>query len=199
MKTSTLTLGAEGKSVNRSRMLGAVAMAASPMLFLSGLLYGFAEIPSNRVTAALGLIFVLGWICSAIGLRLLKATGTGTAAKALFLCQMALLSLAASQQVQDLIFKRPEENGLIYFASDLAWPLSMMLMLVVGIFILKAGVWRGWRRLPALICGLSLPALIIASAAYGNRAAGGFLFGLTTAIGFMLLGQAVRTASAGSD
>lgn len=192
MTTSALTLPAESKSTAHPRTLGTAAMLTSPMLLLSGFLYGFAEIPRNRVTAALGLIFVLGWACSAIGLRLLKVTGTGAASRVLFIVQMTLLLLAASQQVQDLIFERPEANGLVYLAADMAWPLSMLLMLIVGSFIIKAGVWRGWRRAPALICGFSLPLFIIAGAALGSRVAGGLLFGIMTTIGFMLLGYAVH-------
>ncbi|HKS29816.1 MAG TPA: hypothetical protein VJS44_18480 [Pyrinomonadaceae bacterium] len=193
MTASTLTLNIEGKDAAYSRALGTAAIIASPMLLLSGLLYGFAEIPRNRITATLGFLFVLGWAASAIGLRLLKVTGTGVASKALFLVQIVLLLLAASQQVQEFVFEHPEGNGLIYIVADIAWPLSMLLMLIVGIFILKAGVWRGWRRVPALICGLSLPGLIIVGVTSGNRAAGGLLFGVATTVGFMLLGYAVRT------
>jgi hypothetical protein len=162
------------------------------MLFLSGWLYGFGTIASNRVTALLGLIFVLGWICSTLGLRLLRATGQGTGGKVLFLIQLTGLLLAASQQVRELIFTHPEANGWVFFVADMAWPFSMLLMLVVGGFILRARVWRGWRRLPALLCGSALP-VSLATSAIAGREIGGVLFGVTTLIAFMSLGHAVRT------
>jgi hypothetical protein len=103
------------------------------------------------------------------------------------------LLLAASQQVQELIFTHPEANGLVFFVADMAWPFSMLLMLGVGGFILRAGVWRGWRRLTALLCGSALPVSLAVSAVAG-REVGGVLFGVITLIGFMSLGHAVRTS-----
>lgn len=193
MTTDTLISAAKRRSRLSTRFLGTLGMIASPMLFLMGLFYGFGELPSNRVTGLMGLVFVLGWICSAIGIRLTGATGAGAAGKILFCLQFIGLLLAASQQIQDIIFEHPEDNGWIYFIADMAWPLSMLLMLVIGCFILKARVWRGWRRWPALLCGLALPTFIVVSVAY-RRELGGFLFGVITTAGFMMLGSVVHTS-----
>ncbi|MGH7597923.1 MAG: hypothetical protein ACREOI_16360 [bacterium] len=175
MATEVLSLPAEGKSTMSPRRLGTLGMAGSPMLFLSGWLYGFGTMVSNRVTALLGLIFVFGWICSALGIRLLRVTGQGAGGKVLFIIQLTGLLLAASQQVQELIFTHPEANGWVFFVADMAWSLSMLLMLIVGGFILRAGVWRGWRRRPALLCGSALPVSLAVSAITG-RETGDFFF-----------------------
>ena len=85
--------------------------------------------------------------------------------------------------------------GSIFFRiTDVAWPLSHMFMLVVGIFVLKAGVSRGWRKLPPFLCGLALP-VTFAIGAVGGISAGGVLFGVMTAAGFMSMGYAVCTSS----
>lgn len=169
-------------------------MIASPILFLMSLFYGFGEIPSNYVTGIMGLIFLLGWMCSVIGIRLTRATGDTVTGKILFLIQLIGLLLAGTQQVQEIIFERPEANGLVFIIADMAWPLSMLLMLVVGVVILRAGIWRGWRKWSALLCGLALPISIAVSVA-SRREFGGFLFGILTAAGFMMLGNAVRTSA----
>ena len=167
-------------------------MIASPALLLTGIIYGFDEPVSNRVTGLLGLIFVLGWMCSAVGIRLHRATGRGRAARALFILQMIGLLLAASQQVQEMVFEQPEANGLVYTVADMAWPLSMLMMLLVGSFVLKAGVWRGWRRWSVILCGLALPLFLGVGALLGRRLSVIF-FGVLTTLLFMLLGYAVRT------
>jgi hypothetical protein len=62
-------------------------------------------------------------------------------------------------------------------------------MLVVGVLVRKAGVWRGWRLLAPFICGLALPLFILARL-LGLESV--YPFFIMTAVGFTLLGLAVR-------
>jgi len=66
-------------------------------------------------------------------------------------------------------------------------------MLVVGGFVLRAGVWHGWRRVPAFLCALALLAFFIASTV-GVKEVGLVLFAVMTTVGYMSLGYAVRTS-----
>lgn len=168
-------------------------MLGSPML-LGSLLGGTDFASTSRVSALLGLLFLLGWMCSAIGLRLLRATGDSALGKGVFVLQMIGLLLAGSQQVQDLIQLNPNNGSFFYSVSDAAWPLSVLFMLVVGIFTLKTKVWEGWRRFAPLLCGFALPVMLVVSGLAGKQA-GIIAFGIYTMVAWMLLGYAVRTGS----
>jgi hypothetical protein len=150
--------------------------------------------PSPARDNLLGLVYLVGFAASAIGLRRLRATGRGRGAAALFAVQAVGLTLAACQQLQDLTGTRPLGDAF-YGACDVAWPLSHMLMLVVFAAVWRAGVWTGWRRWTPLACGLVLPAMFAAVAVAG-RGAMGFVFPPGTAAAFFALGLAVFTAPA---
>ncbi|MGZ8412059.1 MAG: hypothetical protein ACXW05_04950 [Gemmatirosa sp.] len=173
------------------RVLGVVGLLASPAFFLQWL--ATEGVPKNDTTATLiGLGYLLGFACSAVGLRRLRVTGRGRGAAALFAIQCVGLLLAAGQQVQDLMGTRPLGDAA-YLATDVAWPLSHVFMLVVGVAVLRAGVWRGWRRWTPLACGLVLPLSFLPAAIWGH-AAMGVVFCPGTALAFGALGLAIATA-----
>jgi hypothetical protein len=140
----------------------------------------------------LDLLYLAGFAASAVGLRRLRATGSGRGAAVLFAVQLLGLAMAATQDLQDLAGVRPL-GGAYYMASDVAWPLSHVFMLVVFAAVWRARVWTGWRRWTPLACGLILP-VMTAAAAVGGRAAMGFVFCPGTAAAFLALGLAVYTA-----
>jgi hypothetical protein len=115
-------------------------------------------------------------------------------ATALLIVQMAGLTLAALQQVQDFIYTSATPRTAFYAACDAAWPLSVVFMLVVGAFALAARVLAGWRRWTPLLCGLAVPLLFGVAATVG-REAGILLFGVYTCVSWALLGAAVRSGA----
>jgi hypothetical protein len=74
----------------------------------------------------------------------------------------------------------------------MAYPFSHVLMIIVGIAVWRAGIWRGWRIVPAFLCGLALPLFFAGSALVGRENSGWIFIGGVT-LGFFLLGYAVRT------
>jgi hypothetical protein len=88
---------------------------------------------------------------------------------------------------------REKPDNALYQIANTAWPVSVLLMLVVGGLTAAAGRFTGWRRWAPLLCGLALPFLLIAFAV-GRRQAGMILFGIYTMLTWALLGFAVRTA-----
>ncbi|RPJ58752.1 MAG: hypothetical protein EHM23_16490 [Acidobacteria bacterium] len=98
----------------------------------------------NRLDAILGLVFLLGWACSAVGLRLRRATGDGPVGAWLLAVQAVGLFLAASQQIQGLT-RTPNTGSLLYRAADTVWPSSVLFMLVIGAFTVRARVLVGCR------------------------------------------------------
>jgi hypothetical protein len=178
------------------RLIGTLGMLGSPMLLAEIILFGLlfkTENPNNQIVGLLEIVYLGGWASSAIGLRQLRATGDGRLSKAVFIVQLTGLLLAALFSAQGIINPNPDSNSLLFKIADAAWPLSHLFMLIVGVIVLKAKVWRGWRKVTPILCGLALPAYFAANAAVG-REAGSIIFGVSTTFAFMLLGYAVRTA-----
>jgi hypothetical protein len=188
-----LSVSRQGAFQN-THLLGTLGMIASPMLFMEGMLYafGYGDSPNARFIPLLGIIYLAGWACSLAGMRQLRATGHGTLPRVIFILQLLGLFLAFLFNVQEMTGANPD--SAFFRITDLAWPASHVFMLVVGLLVLKAKVWRGWRSVVPFLCGLALPAFFAASAVVG-RGVAGFLFGILTAAAFMLLGYAVRTSS----
>jgi hypothetical protein len=137
-------------------------------------------------------VYLSGFAASAVALRRPARHGSGRGAAVLFAVQLLGLAMAATQDLQDLAGVKPL-GGAYYAASDAAWPLSHVLMLVVFVAVWRARVWTGWRRWVPLACGLVLPTML-AAAAVGGRSAMGFVFCPGTAASFLALGLAVFTA-----
>lgn len=179
------------------RLLGTLAMIGAPFLCLEFILVGLAldgSQPPNRIVGVLELLYLGGWLASAVGLRQLRATGDSLWGRVIFIIQLAGLMLAALFTIQGIVQTNPDTNSIFFKLTDAAWPLSHLFMLIVGAFVLKAKVWRGWRRVTPILCGLMLPALFAANAVFGSKV-GGFVFGLGTAATFMALGYSVRTST----
>jgi hypothetical protein len=183
------------------RVLGAVALLGSPMMLVQYLwwLAAGAAAPGPRTPIALAgfLLYVTGFAAAALGLRRLRATGRGRGAAVVTALQLGGLALAAGQTLQDIAGVRPFGDAF-YLATDIAWPASHVFMLVVGVAVLRAGVWRGWRRWTPLACGFVIPLMAIATA-IGGRAAMGAAFAPATALAFGALAVALLTAPASHD
>ena len=164
---------AERRATPRHRVLGALGMLGSPFLFLSFAANGFQEGDSNRLGAALGLLFTLGWFSSVLGLWTLRAAGDRLPGKIVLGLELVGVVLASLFQVYE--FVAPGST-------------SMLVLLLVGIAVLRARVLQGWLRFVPILCPLWMP-ITIAASALGERA--GELGSFSTVIGWFLLGYAV--------
>jgi hypothetical protein len=122
-----------------NRLLGLLGIICAPMLllqFLFGTEIGSSNSAhSNRIIALLGVFYIGGWICGAIGIFQNKVYGATKASKIVFIIQMILLALALMFSIQE-IFGVGYENGGIFFAvCDAGYPLSHLFMIIVGIFV----------------------------------------------------------------
>ncbi len=171
------------------RVLGTLGMLGSPFLFLSFAANGFQQGDSNRLGAALGLVFALGWFANVLGLRALGAAGERLPARILLGVELVGVALACLFQVYE--FAAPGSASLLYTVTDIAWPLSMLLLLITGIAVLRARVFEGWLRFTPLGAALWLPLGIAAMGVLGLTA-GQAISGVHTMIGWFLIGYAVR-------
>jgi hypothetical protein len=190
-----LSAGRHDTFINH-RLLGTLGMVGGPMLLAEIILFSLVfktEPPNNQIVGLLEIIYLSGWASSAIGLRQLRAAGDHLISKVVFIIQLTGLLLAAFFSVEGIINPNPDPDSLLFKITDTAWPASHLLMLILGVLVLKAKVWRGWRKMTPILCGLALPAYF-AIRPVVNREVGGIIFGVSTAVAFMLLGYAVRAA-----
>lgn len=179
------------------RLLGALGILGAPAFPLIGALHpgGFQEHDPLAVPAAadnaLMFAYIAGWLCSAVGLRRLRAAGRGRGAAVVTAVQLTALALAATQNLQDLAGRRPL-GGAFYFATDMAWPFSHVFMLVVFAAVWRAGVWTGWRRWTPLLGGLVLPLTFLGGGT--GWFSPNLVFPYGTTLAFAALGLAVATA-----
>lgn len=177
-----------------NRTLGAVGMIFSPMLFFASFFFSpqYDQPNSNPLLAGLGgVLYLLGAMATATAMRNMHVTGSGRGAKVLYVVQMIGLFLAMGFDVLDNAAPQLR-NTTIHLITDLAYPFSHVLMIIVGVAVVRASVWRGWRQIPAFLVGLALPSFIGLSALVG-RENGGFIFPLLVTVGFFLLGLAAAT------
>ena len=130
-----------------------------------------------------------GWICSNVGMQRMRATGTGTWGRTVLLIQLVGLVLAFifdSIEATALL----DENNIVFVVTDLAWPLSMLWMLVVGVTAIRAKRLSGWQRFVPVLCPFWLLIAIVGSIAFGDTAGGLLGFGYAAVL-WILLGYIV--------
>lgn len=183
-----------------NRVLGAIGMILSPMLFLASFFFApqFDQPSPHPFLAGLGgVLYLLGAMASATGMRNFRVTGNGKGANILYFVQMTGLLLAMCFDVLENSAPQLRETT-VFFITDMAYPFSHILMIIIGVAVIRAGVWRGWRRIPAFLVGLALPSFIGLSVVFGRENAS-FIFPLMVTTGFFLLGLAVFTTKANQE
>jgi len=169
-------------------------MLASPMMLVEGVRFGFAQSVMDVWTTVGSLVYVGGWMCSAVGLRLLRATGDGRLARLVFTIQMIGLVMAAFWAGQYL-FGPPDADSRLSHVTDAAWPLSHLFMLVIGALVVTTGRLTEWRRVPPFLSGAALPVFFLLSAVGVRRPVAAASFGVLTTAGFFGLGFVLYTLS----
>jgi hypothetical protein len=163
-------------------------MLGSPFLFISFAAGGFGDGDASKVSAALGLLFAVGWFSIALGLARLGAVGRNKIARGVLISEVFGSALATVFQVYE--FFAPGSDSVLYTITDIAWPLSMVLLLVTGIIMIRARIFEGWLRFTPLIAALWLPLAVVEIVTVGETV-GTAIGGLHTAIGWFLMGYAV--------
>jgi hypothetical protein len=185
-----LTAGLKTGAIN-NRILGLPAIIGAPMLLLQFLL-GTRGINSeggekNALIALLGVLYIGGWMCGAIGMFRLRTYGESRGSKIVFVQQMILLSLALMFSVFETFGATYENGGVLFAVFDAGYPLSHLFMIVVGIFVWRAGVWRGFSKFAPLLVGIALPLTLGLMPLLGEKV-GVVSFGALTATGLGIIG-----------
>jgi hypothetical protein len=170
-----------------NRMLGTIAMVCAPALLVEAILLRGGENPV--ITGVASMVFMAGWICSNTAMRRMRAAGTGKWGRTVLLVQLVGLVLAFAFGFFEATGLLGRES-IIFNVTDMAWPLSMVWMLVVGVTVVVARRLPGWHRFAPLLCGFWLPLGTVGMFAFGDVPPL-FGFGLA-AIFWTSLGYVVR-------
>jgi hypothetical protein len=170
-----------------NRVLGTIAIICAPALLVEAILLQGGE--NALITGIASMVFMAGWICSNTAMRRMRAAGVGKWGRTALLIQLLGLVLAFAFGFFEATGLLSRES-LVFNVTDIAWPLSMLWMLVVGITVVVAKRLSGWHRFVPLLCGLWLPIGMVAMVAFGDDS-GLVGFGLA-AIFWTALGYVVR-------
>lgn len=145
-----------------NQLLGMLALIGSPWLFIGTYLeHRVPHLSDSWFTGVWGLLFISGWICAAIALKRLGATGRSSFGKTILLILLLSLCMANVSNVIQLIVERDKPAYFIFF--DLFWPLSNIIMLIVGVKVLAIKGLPGWKRYIPLATGFWFPLALLSS------------------------------------
>ena len=177
------------------RTLGIITMLGAPAMLINAFRHNFARVLNGQDDVVGNLtyvVFAVGWFCAMLGLRELRATGTGRLGRLIVTLPLVTIALAALQGPLDIL--NVDRDSPLYMVTDLTWPLSMLLTFVVSVAVLIARVLPLPHRLAPLVCGISLPVglayMILARLEDLPQAE----FAWHTAIGWFLLGLSLILA-----
>jgi hypothetical protein len=176
-----------------NKLLGIFGIIGAPTLLFEMLIRAMMSEPEKldeRVAGWLGIFYIGSWIASAVGIQRLKATGDGLAKTIVFTAQIIGLILAFLFSAQEIFGVNYQTGGLFFTVTDIAYPFSHVFMIVVGILVWRAGVWKGLARFAPLLIGISLPLFFPLMSLVGMKLSSIGFTGLNT-IGFVLIAAAV--------
>ncbi len=128
-----------------NQLLGILALIGSPWLFIGTYMeQRMTHLSDSWFTGVWGILFISGWICAVIVLKRLRTTGSSSFGKVILLILLLSLSIANVSNVIQIFVERDKPSYFIFF--DLFWPLSNIIMLIVGITVLTTKGLPGWKR-----------------------------------------------------
>jgi hypothetical protein len=172
------------------RLLGGLCIIGGVAYLINGLRFFLAGVPVQGVLVAiLTCLWALGGISGILGMQAAQVTGTNRVVQLLSYLPAAAFLATLAGTVQSAV------NPLIQFSPLIVFGLLGLVvgMLLVGVFTLRANVWKGWKKvvpfLPAVMpfIGMAIGAAI--------GVVGGVNVSLV-ALSWILLGYCVVTSPA---
>ncbi|RDC66349.1 hypothetical protein [Adhaeribacter pallidiroseus] len=170
-----------------NKTLGTLALIGAPFLFIGMQLEEVykQELAYSWFTGAWELIYITAWLASIVALQRMKAAGTSRFGQGILWVIIGTLLLAEASNIYLLLF--PKERTTLFWILDTFWPISNLIMILVGIAVVRAKVLPGWHRFVPLVVGLWFPVSMLVITLWG-RSQGTFLIGsIYSAIAWSLL------------
>jgi hypothetical protein len=120
-----------------------------------------------------------------------KATGKTKFGKAILWIVLNTLLLANLSNLYQIV--SPGSRSGLFLILDFFWPVSNLLMLVIGITVVAAKQVKGWQRFMPLLVGLWFPVVIVCMNLFGRAGVTGTIAGVYSAIAWSLLAIMIRT------
>lgn len=184
------TSNSQMKRTNKG--LGAIAMMASPFLFLQMTTGNEGNDYNSAIGGFFDLLYMIGWMCSIVGLQRLQVFGTKRTGNILLQVQLGFLFLANIWNVW-VIFD-PGNKSNLFFTLDMCWPLSNLCLFIIGVSIFLTGKLRGWKRYVVLFSGLWLPVAFGSMMLFGRTNTSLFIGGIHSTIAWFLMGWMIYTS-----
>jgi hypothetical protein len=145
-----------------NKLLGILALIGAPWLFIGTYLeQQMPQLSDSWFTGVWGIIFISGWMCAVVALKRLKAGGSTSFGQILLTVLLIALSIANISNVIQIIVEKEKPSYFMFF--DLFWPLSNIIMLIVGIMVIVAKRLQGWKRYIPLATGMWFPLAMLTS------------------------------------
>ena len=174
-----------------NKTLGTLALIGAPFLLIGSFMeIKISALSNTWFTGLWGILYITPWMGSMIALHRAGALGTSRIGKAMPWILLTTLTIA---DISNIICLFGAQNKVpFFFYLDLFWPISHLLMLVVGIVAIRAGVLQGWKRYVPLAMGTWLPFALGTVAILGRTQTSFLIGGLYNAAVVILLALVVR-------
>ena len=180
-----------------NKLLGILALIGAPWLFIgTPMERRMPHLSDSWFTGVWGIIFISGWMCAVIALKRLRATGNTSFGKILLIVLLISLSIANLSNVIQIFVERNKPSYFVFF--DLFWPLSNIIMFIVGVMVIIAKRLRGWKLYIPLATGLWFP-LAMLSSLIDNRIVSLFFGGFYSVIAWALLAIVIILTKKGTE
>jgi hypothetical protein len=172
---------------SNTRLLGIIAIIGSPWMFIDFINNGlYDRFNATSISGIRNSIFMIGWICSVLGLYQLHAMGNKRWQKNIIITQLIFLFLALCWSVFEIF--APNSSSPIFYYLNFSWPLAGFLMIVTGIVIIRAKKLKGWKRYMPLLAGFWFPQTVLIYLIDPNSFTWLVISGIYATVVFSLLG-----------
>ena len=151
-----------------NKQLGTIALLGAPAMLIGiNIETSYTRFEDSWFTGVWGIVYITAWMCSLAVLQRINAAGNGFGKWVIRIMFVTLTIANISNVVQILT---PAHDPWYFFYIDLFWPISHLLMLVLGITSLFNSKLDKISKLVLLGAGLWLPIALIPMAIFGKTA-----------------------------
>ncbi len=145
-------------------------------------------------------VFQLGLVALLAVMRATDATGTARVSRIVLNAEIVALALAIGWTIP-FLFDANRPHTAVLIVLDAFWPLSMVGLIVVGVFVVRARRWPSPSRYLPLVSSLLIPVDIVLSVAGLSPEGQNFVRSAYLALAYSLLGLSVirQVAPLGED
>jgi hypothetical protein len=149
-----------------NKQLGLIALAGSPaMLIGANVEHIYSQFEDTWFTGVWGIVYITTWMCSLLALHRSQVAGKGFG-KWLITIMFFTLTIANISNIVQIL--TPANDPWYFFYLDLFWPISHLLMFVLGITCLFNSKLDKYSKIILAGAGLWLPIAFVAMIILGR-------------------------------